>query len=148
MSNPEHDQLYDGDRLGKQQRAVCPKEAQSAFELAPPIKRQELRQGFEQPEILIRGHRQQRGIPKPGGGDQDEGADERETFEDAAPGDPRDEKSPGVHTAVNGGIPGYLLTPGFPARKALMQFLGRRVEFDREGDGLTISDRKTFNMAG
>lgn len=51
-------------------------------------------------KILIRSLGQHRGIPRPGGGDQDEGTNESDTLEGAVPGDFGDPDSLAVNRSV------------------------------------------------
>ena len=92
VSDAEHDDFGNGDGLDEQQGAIGAEDAQRAFGLAPPIKRQYAGDDFDEPKIFVRSRREERCVPPPGRDDNRESADECRALECAAAG-----RSPNQH---------------------------------------------------
>ena len=84
MSDAEHDEFGDGDGLDQQQSTIGAEDAQCAFGLAPPVKRQQAGNDFDQLKIFVCSRREKRRIPPPGGGYYGKTADECCALERAA----------------------------------------------------------------
>src|ERR1700686_182410 len=96
-SDAEHDDFSDGDALDEQEGAISAENAQPAFDLTPPVKWQYAGDGFDKLKVLVRGCRQDRGIPPPGRDDNEESADERSALESTAAGRFANEHHVSVH---------------------------------------------------
>ena len=96
-SERKHDELGDSHGLDQQKRAIGPEDSQRAFDFARPVEWQKPRDRFHQPEILIRGGREQGGVPKPRGDDQHERTEQRDCLEHAAPEEGHDQHRSAAH---------------------------------------------------
>jgi hypothetical protein len=74
----------DGIDLDEQGSAIGAEDAQCAFALAPPVKRQYASNDFDQPKIFIRSRCEERCVPPPGGDEDSESENERSAVECAA----------------------------------------------------------------
>src|SRR5690242_13487276 len=81
VSDAEQDAFGDGDALDQQEGAVSAEDPQSAFDLAPPAKRQYAGDDFDDPEIYVRSRSEEGCVPPPGRDDNGESTDERSAFE-------------------------------------------------------------------
>ena len=86
MSDAEHDDFGNDDALDEQEGAIGAENAQRAFNLAPPVEWQYAGDGFDELKVLVRGCREERGVPPPGCYNDDKSADKRCTLERAAAG--------------------------------------------------------------
>jgi hypothetical protein len=84
MGDAKHDNLGDDTGLDEQEGAIGTEDAQRAFGLAPPIKRQRAGDPFDELKILVRSRREEGCVPPPGSDDDRESADERRGLECAA----------------------------------------------------------------
>jgi hypothetical protein len=66
VSDAEHDNLGDGNGLDEQEGAIGAENAQCAFGLAPPVKRQRAGDGFDELEIFVSSRREEGCVPPPG----------------------------------------------------------------------------------
>src|SRR5439155_24591774 len=97
IGNGQHDELSERDTLDQQEGAVGAKNAERAFGLARPVRRQQTRGHFDKPKVLVCSCRQKRGIPKPDRNDDDEGSDKRGRLKRPAPGPRCDEDHLSIH---------------------------------------------------
>ena len=89
LGDAEHDELGDGYALDEQEGTVSAEHADRAFRLACPVRGQDTRGRLDQLKILVGSSGQDRGVPKPEGDDQKQGAYQRGSFECATPDPPR-----------------------------------------------------------
>jgi hypothetical protein len=101
MSDGEHDEFGDRDGLDEQESAIGAEDAQCAFALAPPVKRQYASNEFDQPKIFIRSRCEERCVP-PGGDEDHESENERSALECAAAGRSSNKRDVSVHDWSNG----------------------------------------------
>jgi hypothetical protein len=97
MGNRQHDELGERHPFYQQEGAIRAEDAQRAFRFAPPIEWQETCSFPYQPQVLICGRGQKRGIPQPQDDDEDERANERGRLKEAAPDPGRNDNRPTPH---------------------------------------------------
>jgi hypothetical protein len=97
VSDAEHDAFGDDDALDEQEGAIGAEDAQRAFNLAPPVERQYAGDGFDGLKVLVRGCREEGGVPPSGRDNDDKSADKRSALERAAAGRFANEYHVSVH---------------------------------------------------
>ena len=63
VRDAEHDDFGDNNTLDEQEGAIGAEDAQRAFNLAPPVNRQDRGDGFDEPKVLVRSCREEGGVP-------------------------------------------------------------------------------------
>jgi len=91
VSDAEQDGFGYHDALDEQEGAIGAEDAQRAFDLAPPIKRQRPGHSFDEMKVFVGRHGEKGGVPPPGRDDEGKSADERSALEGTeAGGSPRE----------------------------------------------------------
>src|SRR5260370_17267588 len=80
VRDAEHDDFGDNNTLDEQEGAIGAEDAQRAFNLAPPVNRQDAGDGFDEPKILVRGCREKAAVPPPGPDDNQQCTYKRRAF--------------------------------------------------------------------
>ena len=83
VSDAEQDGFGYHDALDEQEGAIGAEDAQRAFDLASPIKRQRPGHSFDDLKIFVGRHGEKGGVPPPGRDDEGKSADERSALEGA-----------------------------------------------------------------
>src|ERR1700736_6103735 len=97
VSDAEHDDFGDDDALHEQEGAIGAEDTQRAFNLAPPVERQYAGDGFDELKVLVRGGREEGGVPPSDRDDDGESADKRDALDRAAAGRFANEHQMSVH---------------------------------------------------
>ena len=66
ISDAEHGDFGDDDAFDEQEGAIGAEDAQRVFNLAPPVERQYAGDSFDELKVLVRGCREEGGVPPPG----------------------------------------------------------------------------------
>src|ERR1700680_2995748 len=97
VRDAEQEDFGDNNTLDEQEGAIRAEDAQRAFNLAPPVNRQDRGDGFDEPKFLVRSCREEGGVPPPGPDDNQGGTNKRSAFENAVAGRFGNERHVSVH---------------------------------------------------